>query len=69
METQRALPPDSFVNESLTDSDFVARQTALLKESEAKVQLGQLIGVETLGREEELIKDITRIISTWGLGV
>ncbi|KAL4308114.1 hypothetical protein GQ457_01G007440 [Hibiscus cannabinus] len=49
----------SFANESLTDSDFVARQTALLKEAEATVQLGQLVGVETLGREEELIKDIT----------
>ncbi|KAL4297600.1 hypothetical protein GQ457_12G031630 [Hibiscus cannabinus] len=59
----------SFANESLTDSDFVARQTALLKEAEATVQLGQLVGVETLGREEELIKDITRIISTRGLGV
>ncbi|KAL4323623.1 hypothetical protein GQ457_11G028100 [Hibiscus cannabinus] len=59
----------SFVNESLTDSDFVARQTTLLKEAEATVQLGQLVGVETLGREEELIKDITRIISTGGLGV
>ncbi|KAL4271658.1 hypothetical protein GQ457_13G012480 [Hibiscus cannabinus] len=59
----------SFANESLTYSDFVARQTELLKEAEATVQLGQLVGVETLGREEELIKDITRIISTWGLGV
>ncbi|KAK8648475.1 hypothetical protein V6N13_129227 [Hibiscus sabdariffa] len=59
----------SFANESLTDSDFVARQTALLKEAEATVQLGQLVGVETLGREEELIQDITRIISTRGLGV
>ncbi|KAK8595440.1 hypothetical protein V6N13_016809 [Hibiscus sabdariffa] len=59
----------SFANESLTDSDFVARQTALLKEAEATIQLGQLVGVETLGREEELIKDITCLISTRGLGV
>ncbi|KAL4278235.1 hypothetical protein GQ457_03G021170 [Hibiscus cannabinus] len=59
----------SFANESLTDSDFVARQTALLKEAEATVQLGKLVGVETLGQEEELIKDITGIISTRGLGV
>ncbi|KAL4378318.1 hypothetical protein GQ457_02G016770 [Hibiscus cannabinus] len=41
----------SFANESLTDSDFVARQTALLKEAEATVQLGQLVGVETLACE------------------
>ncbi|KAL4352342.1 hypothetical protein GQ457_06G013020 [Hibiscus cannabinus] len=59
----------SFANESLTDSNFVARQAALLKVAEATVQLGKLVGVETLGREEELIKDITRIISTQGLGV
>ncbi|KAK8625849.1 hypothetical protein V6N13_057006 [Hibiscus sabdariffa] len=30
----------SFANESLMDSDFVARQTALLKEAEATIQLG-----------------------------
>ncbi|KAL4353219.1 hypothetical protein GQ457_06G009120 [Hibiscus cannabinus] len=37
---------------------------ALLKEAEATVQLGKLVGVETLGREEELIKDITLSFSS-----
>ncbi|KAL4348267.1 hypothetical protein GQ457_17G011890 [Hibiscus cannabinus] len=37
----------SFANESLMDSDFVARQTTLLKEAEATVQFGQLVDVET----------------------
>ncbi|KAK8635163.1 hypothetical protein V6N13_023040 [Hibiscus sabdariffa] len=58
-----------FANKSLTDSDFVARQTVLLRKVEAMIQLGQWVGVEMLGREEELIKDITCLISTRGTGV
>ncbi|KAK8713111.1 hypothetical protein V6N13_148337 [Hibiscus sabdariffa] len=56
----------SFANASLSDSDFRARQQALLREAEATVQLGSLVGVETVGCEEDIIQDISRIIAQRG---
>ncbi|KAK8690498.1 hypothetical protein V6N13_074031 [Hibiscus sabdariffa] len=46
-----------FGNYSLSDSEFQARQAAILKEAEATARLGALIGVETVGREDEIITD------------
>ncbi|KAK8690489.1 hypothetical protein V6N13_074022 [Hibiscus sabdariffa] len=46
-----------FGNYSLSVSDFQARQAAILKEAEATARLGELIGVETVGREDEIITD------------
>ncbi|KAK9045610.1 hypothetical protein V6N11_051519 [Hibiscus sabdariffa] len=46
-----------FGNYSLSDSDFQARQAAILKEAEATARLGALIGVETVGQEDEIITD------------
>ncbi|KAK8570741.1 hypothetical protein V6N13_103145 [Hibiscus sabdariffa] len=54
---------ESFVNCSLSDSDIHARQQVLRREAEATLQLGAVVGVETIGREEELISDLSRIIS------
>ncbi|KAK8616636.1 hypothetical protein V6N13_116606 [Hibiscus sabdariffa] len=48
------------VNHSLTDSDIKNRQQVLLKEAEATVQLGGLLGVSTLGSEEEFVTPSTR---------
>ncbi|KAK8595442.1 hypothetical protein V6N13_016811 [Hibiscus sabdariffa] len=54
---------ESFVNCSLSDSDIQARQQVIRREAEATLQLGAVVGVETIGREEELISDLSRIIS------
>ncbi|KAK8686052.1 hypothetical protein V6N13_125079 [Hibiscus sabdariffa] len=53
----------SFLNCSLSDSYIQARQHAILHEAMATVQLGALVGVETVGREEKLITDLSRIIA------
>ncbi|KAK8658730.1 hypothetical protein V6N13_036927 [Hibiscus sabdariffa] len=52
-----------FGNYSLSDSDFQATQAAILKEAEAIARLGALIGVETVGREDEIIADLSHIIA------
>ncbi|KAK8578417.1 hypothetical protein V6N13_116262 [Hibiscus sabdariffa] len=52
-----------FGNYSLSDSDFQARQVAIICEAEATIQLGALVGVETVGREDEIITDLSRIIA------
>ncbi|KAK8690493.1 hypothetical protein V6N13_074026 [Hibiscus sabdariffa] len=46
-----------FGNYSLSNSDFQARQAAILKEGEATARLRALIEVETVGREDEIITD------------
>ncbi|KAL4333280.1 hypothetical protein GQ457_07G008010 [Hibiscus cannabinus] len=53
----------SFANASLSDSDFRARQQAILREAEATVQLGSLVGVETVDCEKDIIQDIIQDIS------
>ncbi|KAL4311713.1 hypothetical protein GQ457_01G017420 [Hibiscus cannabinus] len=52
-----------FANCSLSDLDIQARQQAIRREAEAMLQLGVVVGVETVRREEELISDLSRIIS------
>ncbi|KAK8690877.1 hypothetical protein V6N13_074403 [Hibiscus sabdariffa] len=52
-----------FGNYSFSDSDFQARHAAILKEAEATARLGALIGVETVGREDEIIADLSHIIA------
>ncbi|KAK8590340.1 hypothetical protein V6N13_057233 [Hibiscus sabdariffa] len=56
----------SLANASLSDCNFRARQQAILREAEATVQLGSLVGVETVGCEEDIIQDISRIIAHRG---
>ncbi|KAK8697845.1 hypothetical protein V6N13_113980 [Hibiscus sabdariffa] len=55
-----------FGNEPLSDSDFQARQQVFLRETEASNQLGSLVGVETMGHEEDIIKDISENIMNQG---
>ncbi|KAK8705464.1 hypothetical protein V6N13_049067 [Hibiscus sabdariffa] len=59
----------AFVDQSLTDSNVQHSQQVLHREIEATTNLGKLIGVTSIGREEDIIKDISRIIfeGSWGL--
>ncbi|KAK8516398.1 hypothetical protein V6N12_069005 [Hibiscus sabdariffa] len=57
---------DIAVNESLTYSDFLKRQQVLQFEAEVTVHLGGLIGVKTIGSEEAIIQDISKIIERRG---
>ncbi|KAK8553089.1 hypothetical protein V6N13_141691 [Hibiscus sabdariffa] len=50
---------ESFVKHSLSDFNFKARQQAILYKSEVTIKLGALVGVDTVGPEEEIITDLS----------
>ncbi|KAK8657942.1 hypothetical protein V6N13_036159 [Hibiscus sabdariffa] len=63
---KKPLPEQGIANASLSDSDFIQRQHVILREARETIHLGRLIGVETVGNEEDIVKDIARIIEARG---
>ncbi|KAK8570934.1 hypothetical protein V6N13_094034 [Hibiscus sabdariffa] len=53
---------DPQANSSLSDSDFISRKKAILKEAEETVALGKLVGAVTIGNESDIIRGIPSII-------
>ncbi|KAL4375885.1 hypothetical protein GQ457_02G024250 [Hibiscus cannabinus] len=60
----RKNPPKAheIANDSLSDYDFVNRKRIILQEVQETVEFGKLIGMKTIGKEENVIRDIERII-------
>ncbi|KAL4347102.1 hypothetical protein GQ457_17G020660 [Hibiscus cannabinus] len=63
---KKPLPEQGIANASLSDYDFIQRQHVILREARETLHLGRLIGVATVGNEEDIVKDITRIIEARG---
>ncbi|KAK8648625.1 hypothetical protein V6N13_129374 [Hibiscus sabdariffa] len=63
---KKPLPEQGIANASLSDSDFIQRQHVILREARETLHLGRLIGVETVDNEEDIAKDIARIIEARG---
>ncbi|KAK8611835.1 hypothetical protein V6N13_131873 [Hibiscus sabdariffa] len=59
---KKPLPEHGIANASLSDSDFIQREQVILREARETLHLGRLIGAETVGNEEDIVKDIARII-------
>ncbi|KAK8713620.1 hypothetical protein V6N13_148832 [Hibiscus sabdariffa] len=55
-------PLDVVANASLSNLDIANRNRGILKEAQEMLDLGRLIGANTIGNEEEIVKDIARII-------
>ncbi|KAK8585356.1 hypothetical protein V6N13_076230 [Hibiscus sabdariffa] len=49
---------------TISDSDFIHRQEAILREATATVNLGKLIGATTIGNDKVIINDIARLFSS-----
>ncbi|KAK8558494.1 hypothetical protein V6N13_103668 [Hibiscus sabdariffa] len=58
-----AKPLKAVANASLSDLDFANRNRGILKEAHETLDLGRLIGANTIGNKEEIVKDIARIIA------
>ncbi|KAK8686659.1 hypothetical protein V6N13_125682 [Hibiscus sabdariffa] len=58
---------------SLLDSDFLSRKRALLKEARETLEFRKYIGAKVVENEEEIVKDIARILEArvkrWGCDV